>query len=435
LQGQDLYLEAVVDNDTPYQGQQVLYHARLYQAVQGLGPIDYRQPSFTGFWSEQLSEQGEYMVEAAGRNYRVTQLTSVLFPTVVGETVIDPAQVSVPGDFFNRGANLSSQPLMLNVKPLPDNAPPDFQGAVGRFDIQATVDKGETKVNDTVNWQIVLGGQGNIESLADPVWNEGQAWRAFDSQAEVDSRFENGLLVGSRTYDRVLVPTEAGRLTLPAVSYSYFDPASGQYLTIETEPLAINVMPDGGIQASAPALPAGGSSALAAPTTGIPGQLQPMKEAPTSWSTGDPWLTSKAGFWLLWLVPAALLVGHFGWQRHKQRRLNDVSSRRSKRAAGKARDALRTVRQSGVEADQQIGGQILITYLSEKLDRSLTGMTQKSVAELLEGRGLDAALVQRVERSLILSDMGRYAPAGLSQAGNDLLTETESLIIDLEEVL
>jgi hypothetical protein len=62
-------------------------------------------------------------------------------------------------------------------------------------------------------------------------------------------------------------------------------------------------------------------------------------------------------------------------------------------------------------------------------------MTQKSVAELLDSRGLDADLVQRVERSLILSDMGRYAPASLSQAGNDLLTETESLIIDLEKVL
>jgi hypothetical protein len=107
LAGQDFFLEAAVDNQTPYQGQQVLYKVRFYQAVDGLGGLDFRPPAFTGFWSEQRPEQGEYMIQAAGRNYRVTELTSVLFPTVVGEVTIDPATLTVPGDFFSRGANLA----------------------------------------------------------------------------------------------------------------------------------------------------------------------------------------------------------------------------------------------------------------------------------------------------------------------------------------
>ncbi|UCG24732.1 MAG: protein BatD, partial [Chloroflexota bacterium] len=419
----------------PYQGQQVLYKVRFYQAVDGLGGLDYRPPAFTGFWSEQRPEQGEYMIRAAGRNYRVTELTSVLFPTVVGEVTIDPATLTVPGDFFSRGANLASQPLSLNVQLLPDNAPPGFTGAVGRFDIEATVDKAESKVNDTVNWRVVLSGEGNVENLPDPLWNESQNWRAFDSEASVDSRFENGIQAGSRVYERVLVPTEAGDLSLPAVSYTYFDPALGEYVTIESQPMTIHVMPDGSNPGKAATLPAGGVGAAVTAAPGSAGEIRPMKEAPASWSTGSPWLTDKAEFWLLWTIPMLLLVGHYGWQRRQSSRLNSVSQRRSKQAAGKAHRALREARKGAASDVYHACGRVMTTYLAEKLDRSLTGMTQSGVAQLLRESGVEAELADRVERCLMLSEMGRYAPADLYKAGDELIAETGSLINELDKVL
>jgi hypothetical protein len=422
LAGQDFFLEATVDNQTPYQGQQVLYKVRFYQAVDGLGGLDYRPPSFTGFWSEQRPEQGEYMIQAAGRNYRVTELTSVLFPTVVGEVTIDPATLAVPGE-------------VLSVKSLPDNAPPGFTGAVGRFDIEATADKVETKVNDTVNWRVMLSGEGNVENLPDPLWNESGQWRAFDSQASVDSRFENGIQLGSRVYDRVLVPTEAGELTLPAVVYSYFDPELAEYVTVESQPLTVHVVPDGSNRGNAPTLPAGGTAITAPVAPAVSAEIRPMKEASASWTTGSPWLTDKAGFWLLWAIPLLLLAGHYGWQRRQSNRLNSVSLRRSKQAASKAHRALREAGKDAATDLYQACGQVLTTYLAEKLDRSLTGMTQSGVVQLLRESGVEADLADRVERCLMLSEMGRYAPADVYKAGDELIAETLSLVDELDKVL
>ncbi len=155
LQGQDYYAEASVDKTTPYQGEQVLYTLRFYRALDPFGQIDYKAPAFNGAWSKALPDQTNYTTEAGGRNYLVTELQHVLFPTVAGEIVIDPARLTLPGDFLGApGIEVASQPLTLDVQPLPAGAPASFQGAVGQFSMQSEVDKAEVKVGDAVTQRV-----------------------------------------------------------------------------------------------------------------------------------------------------------------------------------------------------------------------------------------------------------------------------------------
>lgn len=441
LAGQDFYVEAVVNNAFPYQGQQVTYTLRFYQAVNTGGQTEYQPPTFTGFWSEQVPEQGEYTIQAAGRNYRVTELKTILFPTVIGEVAIEPATLTVPGDFFSRGATMRTQPTALNVQPLPDNAPASFQGAVGRYSIEAAVDSAQTKVNDTITLRVAIGGEGNIENLSDPKWPDGPEWRAFDSEAKVESRIENGKVMGSRTYDRVLVPTVAGNLTLPSIEYSYFDPESGQYVTASSEPIAVVVAPDGSAGTNGPAGPTTSTSAATLPTAAngaarvtIESDIRSIKEAPAKWQLSRELLTQQPAFWLLWAVPVFLLVGQFGWQRWQNSRHYNAATRRSQQAAKKARQALRQARRSQERA-YDAAGQILNSYLSEKLNHPVSGMTQSSLATLLQSRGISPRLIERVQNCLALSEMGRYAPSNDPLSGGDILTETEQVIGDLDKSL
>ncbi|UCC53519.1 MAG: BatD family protein, partial [Anaerolineaceae bacterium] len=245
LVGQPFFIEALVDNPNPYQGEQVLYTFRFYQAENLFDQPEYQSPSFTGFWSEERSEdQVDYTTEAAGRAYRVTELQTVLFPTGVGEVTIEPATLTIPGDFFSRGMALQTQPITMNIRPLPDNAPANFQGAVGQFDIQAQADTAKTKVNETVTLHVTLRGVGNMNNLADPLWSEGPEWRAFDSKATVNTHFTDGVFGGVRSYERLLVPTQAGDLLLPAIVFSYFNPETESYETTSSEPILISVLGD-----------------------------------------------------------------------------------------------------------------------------------------------------------------------------------------------
>lgn len=457
LVGQDYFADATVDNPNPYQGEQVLHTLRFYRAVDPFGQIDYQPPKFSGFWSEQLPDQKQFESESAGRRYLVSELQTVLFPTVAGELVVDKGTLTVPSDLLTQGAILETQPISLTVKPLPDGAPEGFQGAVGDYTIAAEVDTANTMVGDTITHRVTITGAGNLDTLPDPIWPEVAGWRAFDTQSTTTAEFVDGSQTGARVYERVLVPTQAGDLALPAVEFVYFDPASETYQVVQTDPLQVAVAPDpnsptvaatsvatstagaaGSALASASRAAAGGPAAataeLAAASPGLaPAGLAPALAAPPFWSTASRALPQQAGYWLLWGLPIALLAGQSLLQRRRRYLVGNAAQLRSRRAAREARTALEAARHSP-EADAA-AGRILNDYLGAKLGRSVTGMTRQGLSDLLRSRGIDPVLVDRVQTCLMLSEVGRYAPGGNAAAADELLAETGRVIIALDRVL
>ncbi|MFN2297112.1 MAG: BatD family protein [Candidatus Promineifilaceae bacterium] len=431
LEGQDYFIEAEVDHDNPYQGEELVYTFRFYQAGSLFDQPDYTAPSFTGFWSKELSDQQmNYSTEAAGRPYRVTELQTILVPTVTGEVTIDPAQLSIPGDFFSSGVDLQTQPITVSVQPLPQNAPDSFRGAVGQFEISAATDLTQAEVNDTVTMDVTITGTGNLETMPDPVWTEGPEWRSFDSKATVNAQFVDGKLQGSRTYERVLLPTENGDLVLPAIEFSYFNPVTGQYETKSTEPITVQVTGDVGAGASLAPLDPGTAVPQNAATAAVNPVLRPIKSSAELSSSAASALTEQTGYWLLWVVPLLLLVGHFSWKSYQQRRLDTADLRRSKSAAGKAKKALKEAQNAGL--GQEAAGPILTAYMEEKMNRPVAGLSHTQLVNLLSANGVDDDLSRRVQNCLMLSEMGRYAPAELTLKQGDLWSETAAVIDALD---
>lgn len=436
LSGQDFFVEAEVDNANPYQGEQVNYTFRFYQAETLFDQPEYESPAFTGFWSEQQGDsQTDYTLDAAGRAYRVTELQTILFPTVVGEVTIEPAALTIPGDFFTRGMKLQTQPVTLNVRPLPDNAPANFQGAVGQFDIRAQADTTATEVNETVTLQVTLSGQGNLSGVADPQWKEGPEWRAFDSEAAVESEFVDGVLRGMRRYERLLVPTQPGDLLLPAIEYTFFNPESESYETVSTEPIIVNVTGSvaGGVM---PRTPDSGAAATVNAAESIPGlpEFRPNKPAAELGHNSGAPLVENSAYWLLWTLPLLFLAGSFGVARYRQRRQETTGLRRSQNAAKRAQSALHEARREP-QTQNAAAGRVLNQYLAEKLNINASGMTHATLSATLAAHGIEAPLTERVEACLMTSDMGRYAPTELHFAGGDLLAETEQVITALDQQL
>ncbi len=438
LSGQDFFVEAEVDNPNPYQGEQILHTFRFYQAVNIAGRTEYGQPAFTGFWHDQEAEQSEHYAEAAGRTYLVTELVTPLFPTLAGELVIDPASITVPVGFFSQGRTLTTQPVAVNVQPLPQGAPASYGGAVGEFDIQAEADRASTTVGDTINLRVTLSGRGNIDSAADPQFPASGQWRMFDSEPATQTWYDDGQLAGIRTYDWVLVPTEAGQLTLPAIEYSYFNPETETYHTINTDPIPVDVTADA--NAVAPLIPASNSGSNNGLTpTNIANStdstaLRPLKDVTGKLATASQPLPLRPGYWLLWLIPVGLVAGQVTWQR-RQRHLHDnADAIRSKQAAKKAQQTLAQARKNP-ETAAKSAGWILNIYLADKLNRSVAGRTQSRLAEILREAGVQDELVGRVQDALTFGENSRYAPAGHGTATDDLLTETEQIVAELEKSL
>ena len=244
LQGQDYYLETNVDNATPYQGDQVVYTLRYFRAVYPYQEPEIITPSFSGFWKYDESGAEEYLVTAAGREYFVQEKSVVLFSTVAGEVVIDPAQVVIPPDVYTRGGTLVGDPVGLDVMPLPQPVPDDFSGAVGYFLIHTEVDVHEIELDGAVTLRTTLQGIGNLEAAIEPEWVDSDDWRSFDSSIERLTQVEEGQIVGVLQSERTLIPSTSGQLSIPAIQYNFFNPANGMYETTSTEPIMITVHGD-----------------------------------------------------------------------------------------------------------------------------------------------------------------------------------------------
>lgn len=435
------FVEAAVSNPTPYLGEQLVYTFRYYQPAGNLfGMLDQPQfvpPTFSGFWSEGDSQQRRYQAQDKnGQTYSVTELNTVLIPTKTGDLTIDSGSLVAQGGFFSQGAELTADPVMVSVQPLPAGAPANFSGAVGQFDLSATVDTAATTVNEPITWQVTLNGRGNIKTLADPQWPDMPNWRSFESKANVNSQVVDGQLAGSRTYERLLVPQAAGDFTIPALEFSYFDPASGQYQTLSTQPIPVTVAPGAGgtsPQASqaapAPVADAAAGSAVSAATVLA---LKPVDDL--SRHTGP--LTESPLYWLAWVIPLLGLVGNFAWQRRQTFWANNADLARSSKAAKKARQALAQLKRQHGDDLYRHAGQTLTTYLADKLNQPVLGLTQLSRTELLTSRGLPAELIERINQCLTDADLGRYSPAAADPAhAQNLLTEIDRLIRELESAL
>ncbi len=429
LNGQDFFVEAEVDNTEPYVGEQVVYTFRFYQAINLFDQPRYDAPNFTGFWSQQQPNQTQYTTQAAGRTYRVTELHTVLFPTVAGETTIEPAVLTIPGDIFNNGDILSTKAINLTVKSLPPDAPADFNGAVGQFTLEATVDSTQATVNEPVTLKVTISGDGNLESLPDPVWDDIPGWRAFESKATTNSSFKDGKFSGTRVYERLLVPTVAGTTTLPPIRYVYFDPKTAAYHTLTTPPIRITVAPAAD-QPPVPAVTLGGKQDI----TQLATDIRHIKAVPPQLTVARPPITHSVGYWVLWGLPLLAMAGNAVWVRRRAQLRQNTALARKLQARKRAKKALTAAR--ATDDPYSAIGQAVTNYLSDKFNRPVSGLTQTALAELLAEAKVDDETIQRVQTVLTVCDMGRFSPAA-GQAGHaeSLLADAETLIDDLEKVL
>ncbi len=428
LDGQEYFAEAVVDNNNPFQGEQIVYTFRFYQGASLLQDPNYDPPAFTGFWSDQQPEQTTYTTEANGRTYFVTELQTVLFPTVSGAVTIDPATLEIPGGFFSAGGVFTTEPIIVNVQSLPPNPPAAFTGGVGQFEIQSAVDTTASQVNDAVTLQVTLTGEGNLPTLADLTWDAGPDWRAFDPQVESSTSLANGRLQGSRVYEQILVPVTAGNLEIPAIPFSYFDPVSEQYITIATEPIAVQVAPD----TSAPVPQVGDGAVVAAATTRL--GLAPMKAAPSSWRSAPQTLVEQPAYWLLFAIPL-FMVGAFGLTRRVQQQRRSTAGDRQRQAA--ANQARRELEAAAAAADPYAATSVAInTYLTTVLGQPTAGLTQATLSQALRARGVDEASIGRLLDCLQRADLGRYAPtAAAGNSPTSLQNDAAGVIEELDKQL
>lgn len=332
--GGDFFIDQVVDKPSLFVGEQVILTFRFYQAQNLWDQPSLEWPKYAGFTVEDLPPGSPHYEIVKGKRYLVTEIKRALFPLQSGRLSIDTPQLTIkPDDFgsafdpfsffdrdlrelFRRGQPkiLTTSPVALNVKPLPENGKPDnFAGAVGRFTIGAQTDKDSVGVDEPITLKVLLSGVGNIRSLPPVKLPELPDFRIYDSGNTESVSNNNQVISGAKTFEQAIIPKTSGRFTIPSIDFSYFDPGSASYKTVATKPIEIIATGEGLVDV-------GG-----APKNIITGGKQLFGYIITDFPrrNGGVDLASGAWFWLLQGIPAIAIVAALFYRTRSKRLLAD----------------------------------------------------------------------------------------------------------------
>ena len=257
-----VFIKAHINKTKLYQGEQLVVSYKLYSKIT-LADIDITAlPELNGFWKEEVETSSRPTVKTIdGINYNVWEISRIIVtPQRSGVLEIDPMQATItvqvknnrkrndpfrdPFGFFDSYQNidkdLQSPNLKIDVLPLP-NPPVNFSGAVGKFKLNASVDKQEGKTNEAINYKLTLSGSGNLHLIDEIPIEFPNDFEAYDPQL-IDKSFtsKNGIS-GKRIFEHLLIPRYQGIYTIPAVDFIYFNTKNKKYETIQTISFDIQV--------------------------------------------------------------------------------------------------------------------------------------------------------------------------------------------------
>ena len=198
---------------------------------------------------------------------RTAGLDSGLFNGAGMEDLLnDPAFQNFFGGSTEKDVTIRSAPASFTVLQLPvEGRPRDFSGAIGHFTVSSTLSDTSAALGDPLTLTLRVAGVGNFDRVNTPMLTDVAHWKSYAPTATFKATDDIGYR-GEKTFEQPLIATQAGAQVVPALHFSWFDPATRHYETVQTTPLSASIAPTpGGTQAAgAGALPTSSSASAVA---------------------------------------------------------------------------------------------------------------------------------------------------------------------------
>ncbi len=240
----DVILEAQVSTENIYLGESIQYKLVLYRKRNYWNTMNVSFPSFEKAWVQDLEiPKKEQIVTKDNQRYYAYEITNKkITPLESGSYEIPSAGIVFSTGPFNPTQSLQTEAVSINVQILPENAPKNFDNAVGDFNINASIKKSTLLANTPNTLSITLSGTGNLDQINDITINAPETLSIYKSSAQTTLNPMSKEV--ERLLDYIIVSETAGLVTIPSISFSYFSPSTQTYETLQTTPIQFNVLPN-----------------------------------------------------------------------------------------------------------------------------------------------------------------------------------------------
>ena len=253
------FIEAEVDNKTPYRGEQVTLTYTLYTQVD-ITSFNEDLPKYKGFWTEEIYSPTNLTLRKVQKNniqYSAATIKKIaLFPTKSGKVQIHP-MTAVIGVRENKRRNnfslfgppstkhtISTNIIDLDVQLLPMNATGESSAVVGDWNIQSNISAINIKQDEAITFKVVISGIGNIRTVDMTNISFPNELEVFTPEITIEEHPFRDKIGGKKHFEWVLIPRFAGNIYIPKINFTYFDSKVDKWITKSTNRYQLNIRPN-----------------------------------------------------------------------------------------------------------------------------------------------------------------------------------------------
>lgn len=421
-----------------YLGEEVIATFVILTRYRNVDVTETNFPALPGFWSEHVEKKHasweQNYTRINGVPYRKAVIrTQILFPQRTGKLTIPPLEVTaqVGRSFLRRGTELKakSNSPTITVNPLPGEPPASYDGAVGQMRFSAELDREEVSANDAINLSVTISGQGNLMLIGAPAIKFPADFDTYDPETKDRIRVTANGVSGSRSFQYLIIPRYPGEYEIPAIHFSYFNPATARYVTESAGPFQIHVAEGAG---------SASNRADARSQNLVEQSNEDIHYIKTDSSkltlSGKKFFKSPLYFSILSL-PFLFFVGFIIFRKKREADAYDVEGTRRRKANKMARKRLKSASVALKNNNSKLFYaeifKALYGYMTDKLNIPGSLLSRQVIIDNLQRRAVDPELISELSQTIETCEMARFASTE-KMGDADFYSQTVRLIAKLD---
>jgi len=340
-----------------------------------------------------------------GKDYNTLTERISLYPQQSGRHTIGPLRLDVmewqrdqfsPFGHSTKIMSIATEPVEIEVMPLPDGAPPAFTGAVGRFVMECDWQKTQGNTDETFVLKMTIAGNGDMKRVEAPALQLPDGLQGYPpkiSDAAAPKSYQQQ--TAQREIEYLITANRPGEFSIQP-QFVYFDTDSAKYVVLSAGPFALEVTP--------------GSNLPDAP---------PKKDLPAVAQTDRSdrsWLLPVIGS--VAFLASVVVVFLFIRRRKRTEAREQIQSELHPRE--RLSSASQYLLAGNVEAFYGEISAAMYEFCGRQLGIPPSAWTRRQIRQAMQAHGFDASLMDKVEGIFEAAERARYARLDMSASAAEV---------------
>lgn len=441
----DFFVVAEPSTRTARIGQQITVDYKLYTKT-NIESYDMGQdPDYNGFYAQDIRRFSYQTMreEIDGEMYTTKVFKRVaLYPQQAGRLTIEPLNLRLGisdqssgrrrSFFFNEVKYIPYQvdSVQINVVPFEaDSIPPHFSGAVGKYSMNASVDRQTLSTDDAITITMAIQGNGDLKRIQSPVLDFGEEFDVYEPRILEEKSFEyQGEILGKKILEYQALPLTPGKYSIQP-RFTYYDTDSLKFITLGVPPVEVNVRKGRKKKSSGIVQKGVENQAVFADI---------KKE--TTFSQKGKFFFGSPFFWILTILPFLVLGGAYIYRQREIKKGNiDItllkSQRAQKVAVQKLAQAEEFMNQGNSKGFYDEISKASFGYVCDKLNIPLSELSKANVQEKLQSLNVSQQYIDDFIKIIKTCEMALFAGMDNSAAMSETYQNAKEVIVKIEEQL